>query len=131
MAKLGRPQITVNWKAVDAMCMHHATHREISCFLGISEDTLSRAALRDHETTFAAYCEQKRLAANVRLREMQWEFAAKGNPALLIFLGKQYLGQMDKVDHTTAGESLKIVNEFVHGNPVSMAAKTGPASRPN
>lgn len=96
---MARPQIKVNWKAVDAMCLHHATHREISSFLGVSEDTLSRAALREHGVSFADYCSEKRLAANIALREMQWQFAAKGNPALLIFLGKQYLGQSDKVEH--------------------------------
>ena len=30
----------------------------------------------------------------IRLRQLQWKHASLGNTALLIFLGKQYLGQL-------------------------------------
>ena len=34
----------------------------------------------------------------IELREKQWELAMMGNVQMLIWLGKQYLGQSDKVD---------------------------------
>ncbi len=34
------------------------------------------------------------------LRRYQWQTAQAGNPALLIWLGKQILGQRDKIDNT-------------------------------
>ena len=35
----------------------------------------------------------------IELREKQWELAMMGNVQMLIWLGKQYLGQSDKVDN--------------------------------
>ena len=29
---------------------------------------------------------------------MQWQAAENGNPTMLVFLGKQYLGQKDKIE---------------------------------
>ena len=45
--------------------------------------------------------ETGRESLKVKLRQLQWDHAARGNTALLIWLGKQYLGQTDKqeVDH--------------------------------
>jgi hypothetical protein len=39
---------------------------------------------------------QKRQAGFVSLRRKQYELAMAGNATMLIFLGKQYLGQADK-----------------------------------
>ena len=35
------------------------------------------------------------------------EQAKKGNTSMLIWLGKQYLGQTDKADHTSGGERIQ------------------------
>ena len=35
---------------------------------------------------------------------------------MLIWLGKQYLGQSDKTDHTTKGESLNQINVTADNN---------------
>ena len=35
----------------------------------------------------------------IELRQKQWELAMMGNVQMLIWLGKQYLGQSDKVDN--------------------------------
>ena len=38
----------------------------------------------------------------IRLRQYQWASAKKGNVAMLIWLGKQILGQSDKQDITVS-----------------------------
>lgn len=40
------------------------------------------------------------------LRRMQWKSAKGGNATMQIWLGKQLLGQTDKQDITSGGESL-------------------------
>ena len=45
---------------------------------------------------FVQYTEQKRDGRRVRLRQLQWKSAESGNVVMQIWLGKQYLGQMDK-----------------------------------
>jgi hypothetical protein len=94
--EIGRPRIKVNWKAVDAMCLYSSTQEEIAAFLGLSVDTLDRASKRDNKCPFADYSGQKRKAANIRLRQLQWESATHGNITMQIWLGKQRLDQRDK-----------------------------------
>jgi len=48
------------------------------------------------------------------LRRMQWAAAETGNPTMLIWLGKQMLGQMDKIENSgTVDNRLKVIVEFV------------------
>ena len=35
---------------------------------------------------------------------MQWQAAEGGNTSILIWLGKQYIGQKDKAESTVSGE---------------------------
>lgn len=106
---MARPKIEVNWPEVDKLCALQATHSEISQFLGISEDTLSRRCKEDHKISFADYIEQKRGVGKVSLRRSQWLLAQKGNATMLIWLGKQYLGQRDKASHELSGPDGKPV----------------------
>jgi hypothetical protein len=99
------PSILVNdgdWEAFDAMCFAQATLQEIALFYRVSTRTIERAVRRVHKTTFVAYYSQKRMAGNVSLRRKQIELAIGGNVTMLIWLGKQYLGQADK--QTVSGE---------------------------
>ena len=98
----GRPRKVVNWKAVDKLCQLNSPAKEISAYLSItgedySYDTLDRRCKEDHGLTFAKYVREKTMAlSNVSLRRAQFQGAVDDrNPTLLIWLGKQYLGQMD------------------------------------
>lgn len=102
--RTGRPRIEIDWEQVNKLCAFQCTHDEIAWFLGVSEDTLSRACKRTHKISFADYIAQKRGAGRVSLRRAQWMLALKGNPTMLIFLGKQYLGQADKVEQKNIDE---------------------------
>jgi hypothetical protein len=100
---LARPKIEVDWTEIDKLCALQATHDEIAQFLGVSEDTLSRRCKEDHDMSFADYIAQKRGVGRVSLRRSQWLLAQKGNATMLIWLGKQYLGQRDKNSHELSG----------------------------
>jgi hypothetical protein len=93
---MARPRKPIDWANVEKLCGLQCTEVEISNFLGISVDTLARACQREYRTSFAEYFAQKRGLGKVSLRRAQWQTAQGGNPALLIWLGKQYLDQKDK-----------------------------------
>jgi hypothetical protein len=44
---------------------------------------------------------------------MQWDAAKKGNVVMMIWLGKQYLGQRDKQDIHTDGETVLTIAERI------------------
>lgn len=68
----------------------HCTTAEIAAFFDCSRDTI--------EGRFSAELNKGRQQGKMKLRDMQLKCAEKGNVAMLIFLGKQYLGQSDKIE---------------------------------
>jgi hypothetical protein len=85
-----------DWKIFNALCFAQATLEEIALYYAVSTRTIERAVQRAKKTTFVRYYGQKRVGGNVSLRRKQMELAMKGNVTMLIWLGKQYLGQADK-----------------------------------
>jgi hypothetical protein len=67
---------------------------DIARVLDCSAKTLERRFMKEME--------QGRANRNVSLRRKQFELAMAGNTTMLIWLGKQYLGQKDK--HEVSGE---------------------------
>lgn len=100
MARTGRPRKVVDWTVVDAMLKCQATEEEIAAYLGLSVDTLCRGCKAERKMTFAELSLQKRKVGAVTLRQRQIEIALDGSIPMLIFLGKQYLGQSDRDDVT-------------------------------
>lgn len=116
----GRPKLVLNdtGKAVITnMAAIMCTDEEIAACLGVSIDTLTR------EENAAAFAECKEKGAGngkKSLRRIQFEIAKKGNAAMAIWLGKQWLGQKeperqettDNVEDLTAlGDMLQIDGE--------------------
>jgi AraC-like DNA-binding protein len=100
---MARPRKDINFDDVDKLCGLQCTEEEIAQFLGVSVDTLARACKRRYRISFAEYFGQKRGLGRISLRRAQWQAAQKGNPTLLIWLGKQYLGQKDKSQYEHTG----------------------------
>lgn len=90
---------TIDWKKADKLFMIQCTCAEVAAFLEISIDTLRRRCQQDHSMTIVAYRDIKKNGGRASLRRMQWSLAEK-NAAMSMFLGKQYLGQADKIDTT-------------------------------
>lgn len=94
----GRPQAKIDWAVVDMMLEAGCKGTEIAARLGIYNETLYDACKREHSTDFSAYSQQKRESGDALLREKQMELAKTGNLGMLIWLGKQRLGQADKIE---------------------------------
>lgn len=72
------------------------TQEEIAAALRVSKTTLTRFLQRNEDGRLAL--EEGRLAHTSSLRRKQFEVAMAGNVPMLIWLGKQRLGQRDKMD---------------------------------
>lgn len=95
---MARPKAKIDWKKVDSMLMAGCTGTECAAFFGIHEDTLYRACERDQKKGFAAYSQEKRSKGDILLRQAQFDMALKKDRGMLIWLGKNRLGQKDTPD---------------------------------
>lgn len=97
--KPGFPPMPIDWDKVDRMLEAGCTGKEVASSLGIHEDTLYRAVVREKEVdNFAAYRSTRRAAGDSLLRMKQFEVMMRGDKTMLIWLGKQRLGQADKIE---------------------------------
>jgi hypothetical protein len=90
--KAGRPKIVIDWDLVQKLAHIQCTQPEIATAVGVSVDTLHR------HPEFAEVYKRGAEGGRKSLRRMQFESATKGNIAMQIWLGKQYLGQRDNLD---------------------------------
>ncbi len=93
--KGGRPPLDIDPEQVERLSAIHCTHEEMAAVLGCSTDTLVRR--------FADRIEKGRERGKASLRRRQFEMAMAGDRTMLIWLGKQYLEQADKNEHTGRG----------------------------
>lgn len=101
----GRPKKEIDYTTVEKLANIQCTQDEIASFLGISTRTLQR------DEQFMELFNRGRENGKMSLRRMQWKHAEKSVP-MAIWLGKQYLGQRDKVEYTDDG--MKAINENIN-----------------
>lgn len=108
--KMGRPRIEIDWELVEKLAQIMCTQIEICSVIGCSVDTITRACKEKYGSTFAEYIKTHQNTGKASLRRAQFQAALKGNPTMLIWMGKQFLGQADKVENTLVDR--RDVSEF-------------------
>ena len=104
-------QDRIDKKQFENLCGLQCTLLEICDFFDVEDDTLNSWCKKTYGTTFSEVFKLKRGKGQISLRRMQWKLAEK-NAAMAIFLGKQYLGQKDKIEYTDDG--MKSINENIN-----------------
>jgi hypothetical protein len=94
---MGRPKFKIDYNTVLKLASIFCTQEEIAAVLGCSVDTLQR------DSEFCGVYKKGLETAKASLRRKQFALAEK-NPAMAIFLGKNYLGQVDKQDIEHSGD---------------------------
>lgn len=82
-------------KLLDILCKAQVNSDDICEALEMPRATLDRAIKDIHGMTLDKYRERKRGAGRAALQAKQFEMAMQGDKTMLIWLGKQWLGQRD------------------------------------
>ena len=106
--KGGRPRKEIDQNTFEGLCEIQCTLQEIAGVLRVSEDTVERWCERTYELGFADAYKKFSATGKTSLRRQQFELARKGNAAMLIWLGKQYLGQTDKPNPDESDEEVNV-----------------------
>lgn len=97
--KRGRPRADIDPKKLEALCQVHATDQEIAAHFGVCLRTIEGLKKKpEYRDVFA----RGRADGKISLRRAQWQAALAGSAAMMIWLGKQELGQAEKLEHTGA-----------------------------
>lgn len=115
----GAPRKEIDIKAAQNMCVLHCTSEEIASVFDIDNDTLI-ARLKEHGySCFSDFFKRHSGKGKVSLRRHQWKLAESGNATMLVWLGKNILGQTDKVESeittrdVTPDRPPTIINHFI------------------
>ena len=91
---MGRPKkYNIDVDQVEKLAGLGCTNIEIASFFGVGEHVIRKG--------YAENIAKGKDNGKIRLRQWQMKSAQKGNVAMLIWLGKQMLGQSDKQEITT------------------------------
>lgn len=101
--KGGRPKTELPWEKIYTMMQVGCTKAEIMYMIDTNERTFDRHCKELHNEGFAGLFNKYFSNTKMSLRRKQLECAFKGSSGMLIWLGKQYLGQVD-MQYTTDQE---------------------------
>ena len=96
--KIGRPRIEIDFEMLEKLCELHCTRDEICNFLKVNDETLSARISEQGYDSFSTYYKKHLGGGKISLRRLQWKAANEGSVPMLIWLGKQVLGQKDKIE---------------------------------
>ena len=99
----GRPKLDIDPDKVEMLASFGCSTVEIAKLHNCDEHTIRKR--------FRSELERGRESMKIKLRQLQWKQAENGNTSLLIFLGKQYLGQSDRNELELVGNLESILKE--------------------
>jgi hypothetical protein len=100
---------------LEKLCAMQATDEEIAAWFGVSTRTIER---RRKVRRFADVMDRGRARGRVSVRRMQMKLLEAGNATMGVWLGKQYLGQTDQIDHRAAFSLHTILNIPRDADPI-------------
>ena len=111
---MARPRLEIDWQRVAKLCQAGCSGVGIASQLGIDEATLRKRCDRDNGVSFSEFRQQNLKSGNDLLHAKQFELAMKGDKTMLVWLGKQRLGQTDKAETKNDGATTVTVR-YVDG----------------
>jgi len=104
----GRPKAVIDWVKVGRYLQAQCQSKQIAGILGISVDTFYVRCPEDNKMAFSEWCALKKAEGLELIRAKQFDTAMAGDRTMLIWLGKQLLGQKDQVEQTIQIPELKV-----------------------
>lgn len=112
------PEDEQGWENFDKLLALQCTGREIAAFYNRSETWVHERVQLVKGMKFAEYAAMTKPKGLVSLRRKQMEMALAGDRTMLVWLGKQYLGQSDKSETRVSGPD---------GKPIEVRDVTDPS----
>lgn len=107
-AKRGPKPRVINYDTVERLAMIQCTEAEIAYAIGFTPEGFRLRKNNDKQLLGAL--EKGKETGRASIRRLQFKAAEKGDRTMLVWLGKQYLGQSDKQDVKQTGPiSVQIV----------------------
>jgi hypothetical protein len=103
---MGRPRIPIDLEAVKGLGKLQCTYQECADFLTETSGKEVKVSTLSMRPDFLEAYKKGASLGKMSLRRWQLRAAESGNSALLIFLGKNMLGQTDKVESDDSPEEL-------------------------
>jgi len=101
----GVPPIPVDWEKVDRLIECGCNGVQVAAKFGIHPDTLYDRCQEDKGMPFSHYYKIKRASGDATISEAQYEKAViEKNTTMLIWLGKQRLGQKETISEMNVSE---------------------------
>lgn len=91
-----RPKIKLDLKQVESLAQIGCTLSEVAAVLGVSLSTVNDRVAKDE--AFQTAYKRGTECGKASLRRLQYGAAKKGNVTMMIWLGKQLLGQRDRIE---------------------------------
>jgi hypothetical protein len=98
--KGGRPPVQIDIDQIETLAQLGATQIEMARFLGVAHSTLE---YKLQQPEFREAYDRGLGNLHMSLKRKQVEMALAGDRTMLIWLGKNYLGQSDKLDTKLTG----------------------------
>ena len=114
--KGGRPKKQIDQKEFEKLWFLQCTKQEFCSWFDTTDKTLERWCKETYGMGFSEVFRIKRENGIISLRRTQFQLAEK-SPAMAIFLGKNLLGQTDKVEQTqTINGAVPTVQVYIPDN---------------
>lgn len=114
-SKMGRPKKEIGLEEFKKLCGLQCTKDEIAGFFDCSTDTIDNWCNSTFGETFSTVFKKYSQDGKISLRRYQFKIA-QTNASMAIWLGKQYLGQTDKIENVNSFEDLKPLAELLKGD---------------
>lgn len=109
ITKNGRPQVELDWDLIDDMLKANCHGTSIAAHFKIHPQTFYDRVVLEKGVGFTQYSKQKSSEGDDDLKKVQYEVAKKDkNVTMLIWLGKQRLGQKENHDVVSTPNDQKL-----------------------
>ena len=109
-----RKPLILDLKELEKLAAMHCTQEEVAAFFDTTHKTIS---LKLRQEPYKGVWERGWGKGNISLRRKQFQAAEAGDKTMLIWLGKQWLGQTDKSQIDERGKVEVIVKRVAKHRP--------------
>lgn len=129
MTKEGTYSKPIDWDMLDRLFITGSNITQAAAALRVNRETLYRRCLEEKNMALPTYYQQKFEEGNTILYNAQYEKAVEDrNPTMLIWLGKQRLGQKENLEDKINEEIEKKFDERM-GQILRLISTTQPAQQ--